>query len=934
MATLALKLVTLALLGLSVAWWLVDPGFEPLIAGVAAVAGLVSAGVVSAARQGRDEARDDGSAVALEAERVAPKVDRDAPPLSFTAIPHTVGRQAVVEVLEGQLDECRKGGRGRMVCVTGEAGIGKTTVAENFLAGLDAGTVTVARGRCSERLAGAGAYLPVLEALESLLRGPAGEEHAELMARTAPSWYGQLGPAPEATGSDVDGRVSQDRLKRDLTRFCGHLTRERPFVLFLEDLHWADVSTVDLLTYLADRFDGTATLVLATYRPEDMRLGKHRFLDVRPTLEQRGLLTEIPLEFLQPDDIHRYLAMVYPGHAFPVGFARAVHARTEGSPLFVVTLLGDLERQRVIAREELAWTLARSVEETERELPVSLAAMIERKTARLDEADRELLGVAAVQGYEFDAAVVAQSLDLDALVVEERLARLERDHRLVQRAEDADLPDGTPTARYEFVHVLYQHGLLDAMGPATKVAWSRRVAEALVEHGAGEDAGAAAELARLFEAGRGFERAARHYRVATAQALRLSAATEAVALARSGLDALDSVPESPGRDALELALLIVLGNALAMTEGWGGATEVVHTYERARLLAASSGRTSAVHPLLIQGLWYHFTQRNVAELQDLHEAQRAMADETGEPVIVAYARWVDAALEFWRGNVGAAHPLFEEAMAAYPPGHDGSRFVYGQDAWIGTASYDSWTLCLAGFPDRAHDLAARCTREADRLAHPFSVAYGLLNTTWVSILRHETHDALDQANRLLALAEEHALPFHGAVAGMQRAWALAEAGEPREGLSEMSTHLARHEEIGSVIVTTFFLALLADIHRSRGSPQDGLDVVDRALATEEEIEEWTFDAELRRLRGELLRLGGGDASEVEACYRSALEVAERQQSRWFGLRAAVSLGRMLLDQGRRDEAGDALRPVYDWFTEGFDTVDLCEAEELLRDIEA
>ena len=925
-ATLAFRLVTLALLGLSVAWWLVDPGFEPVITGVAAVAGLVSAGAMSTSRRGREG----GAATAPETSLPTPRVDPHARALSFTATPHTVGRQGVVDVLERQLEACRKSGRGRMVCVTGEAGIGKTTVAENFLAGLDRGAATVARGRCSERLAGAGAYLPLIEALESLLRGPAGEEHAEVMARTAPSWFEQLGPAAGGTGSEGEGTVSQERLKRDLTRFCEHLTRSRPFVLLLEDLHWADVSTVDLLTYLADRFDGTATLVLATYRPEEMRLGDHAFLRVRPTLEQRGHLHEIPLDFLAVEEVARYVALEYPRHAFPADFARALHARTEGSPLFVVALLRDLERQDVIAENDGGvWVLTRSIGEVERDLPATLAAMIERKTERLEDADGALLGVAAVQGVRFDAVVVAESLGVEVVEVEDRLARLARDHRLVSRVDDAALPDGTVTVRYEFVHVLYQHGLLDSIGPATRVAWSRRVAEALIEHHGEAAVGVAAEIGLLFEAARELERAATYLQTATAEALRVSAPTEAVALCRKALEVVGAMPPGPERDLLELRVTTDLGSALMRTEGWG-APPVIDAYRRARELAARTGEVLGLPRLILQGMWYRWTTRqDLSEVPGLINDLHAVAERTGDPSTLLHAHWMEANLLFWRGHAGAARPIFEEALRQYAPGQDDARFVYGQDPYIAASSYASWNLCLAGFPDRALSAAEACLAAAEKLDHPFTTCYGLMCTTWVSILRRDPRGALEQAERTLELAEQHAFPFHLSFAGVQRAWALAHQGSPGPALEEMSRYLARNQEMGAVLCSTFFLALVADIRLLVGSPKGGLEAVDRALALEDEIEEWTFAAELRRLRGELLRLAGGDPKEVEACYRSALDVAGRQQSRWLGLRAAVSLGRLLREQGRTAQGREVLLPAYEGFTEGFDTRDLGEARELL-----
>lgn len=919
------RLVSLAVLGLSLAWWVVDPGFEPVITGLAAIAGLVSAGLASGSRKEKADKSIGGA-------RAARRVDLAASPPSFTPAPHAVGRRDVVDALRGELDHVRGKRRGKLVCVTGESGIGKTTVSEHFLSELARDdTALVARGRCSERLAGVEAYLPLLEALESLLRGAGREAVRDVMASTAPSWYGRMGAQHEAAiEPESVGELSQERLKREIARFFECMSDSTPIVLFLEDLHWADVSTIDVLAYLADRFDAHRTFVLATYRPEEMRLTEHPFLRVRSTLAQRGLLTEIGLRFLRIEEVEEYLGLEYPNHAFPTGLARAVHDRTEGSPLFVVALLRYLQEQGVISEERGRWTLTRPIEEVERRLPTTVASMIERKTARLDESDRELLGLAAVQGYEFDAVVTADAMGRDVASIEQQLSRLERNHGLVTRTGDEELADRTLTARYEFVHNVYQHTFLESVGTARRIAWSGRVAEAVVEHHGGDNPAVAAELGVLFEAAREFERAATCLQTAARHALLVSAPTEALALSRRGVRLLDNVPEGPERDALELPLLTTLGNALTMSAGWGGAREVTQTYERARKLAERTGQFSAVHPLLIQGLFHHWTQRDVPKVLQFLDDQRAMAQQSNDPVIMAHVHWLDGNLRFWRGEVGAARPHFDKAMAAYVPGQDGARFLYGQDPGIASRSYASWNLCLAGYPEQASALASDCVTRAEQLRHPFTTVYGLIITAWVSILHRDFDGSLKVAERAIRLAEEHEWPFYTVYAGMQRAWAGAHLGALEPGLREMSDLLERYQEMGSVLSTTFFLALFAEMHCLGGQEGEGLSAIDRALLMSEDIEEFTFAAELHRLRGDLLRLGSRHV-EAERSYRTAIAVSSRQESKWFQLRAAASLGRLLLDGGRAGEAEAVLDEAYRSVPEGHRMPDVRNVRTLLQE---
>ena len=259
--------------------------------------------------------------------------------------PRPVGRRRELAELDKGFASALAG-RGLLACVTGEPGLGKTTLVENFLEDLllRGHSFHLARGCCSERLAGSEAYLPVLEALESLLRGPGGAALAETLKRLAPNWYGQVIPRA-ADDSSFTPRTAeaptatQERLKRELIAFLEEVGRARPVVFFLDDVHWADASTLDLLVYLGSRAGSLRLLLVATYRTADLLRSHHPFCLVQLDLQGRGLCRVIALEFLSQPDVERYLAMAFPGHAFPTGFAALVHAKTEGNPLFLVDLM-------------------------------------------------------------------------------------------------------------------------------------------------------------------------------------------------------------------------------------------------------------------------------------------------------------------------------------------------------------------------------------------------------------------------------------------------------------------------------------------------------------------------------------------------------------------------------------------------------------------
>ena len=435
-----------------------------------------------------------------------------------------MGRQKELAEL-GRAFESAAAGQGLFLCVTGEPGIGKTTLVEDFLGELAATgrLCALARGRCSERLAGTEAYLPFLEALESLLHGEVGEAAARVMKATAPNWYAQVVSltAEDSSLTRVlaeSKAASQERLKRELGAFLREVSHLRPLLLFFDDLHWADASTVDLLAYLGGRCAGMRALLVLTYRPTVLALGKHPWGPVKLDLQARGVCRELALEFLTRADLDRYLALEFPGHCFPEEFAALVHARTEGSPLFMADLLRYLRDRQVLAQEQGRWTLGRSIPDLGRDLPESVRGMIQRKIGQLGEDDRRLLVAASVQGYEFDSAVVARVLERDAAEVEDRLDELDRVHALVRMVREQEFPDRTLTLRYRFVHVLYQNALYASLGPTRRASLSAAVAQALQGFYGEKSGDVAAELALLLEAARDFSRAADYFLVAAQNA--------------------------------------------------------------------------------------------------------------------------------------------------------------------------------------------------------------------------------------------------------------------------------------------------------------------------------------------------------------------------------------------------------------------------------
>jgi predicted ATPase len=848
---------------------------------------------------------------------------------------NTVGREREREELWAGLDAAAAG-RGLFLCLAGEPGIGKTTLVEEFLAELTSTgpQCHVARGRCSERLAGTEAYLPFLEALEGLLRGDAAASLARLLRTLAPTWYAEITPSALGDAAAPAAQASsQARLKRELLAFLQEAARARPLVLFFDDLHWADAATVDLLSYLGSHGGGERWLFVLTYRPTNLELGKHPFLQVKGELQGRGICREVPLDYLSRQDIDGYLTLEFPGHRFPAELAALVHGRTGGNPLFMADLLRYLRDRGALAREEDRWVLARPVADIKDELPETVRLMVRRKVDQLGAAERRLLVAASVRGHEFDAAVVARALELDPVEVEERLEALDRVHGLVRLLREEELPDGTLTRRYAFVHVLYENALYNPLGPAQRASLSKAVAEALLAFHGEKTESLAAELAFLFEKAREFDRAADYFRQAAQDAARVFAPREAVALARRGLKQAGKLPETPARASRELALQMVLGMQLQIIEGFA-APEAERAYLRARALC-EQGHGLTNRFAVLTGLWgFYLSRAELPTARELAEELFGLAQQLADPARLLVAHYALAQVLLRLGNLPAAREhLRPELLPVGDPVFE--PFLQGIDAGVAWLVWCAVNLGLLGHADQALARSRDAIAVAERNANPHSVVYAQFYAGMIYQRRREWRATLARAEAALALAAEQGFYLWSACATSLRGWALAEGGSRAEGIAQMHQGLEALQAIGSKLGRPTFLMFLGEQLAREGRAEEGLAAVAEALELGKSTGERLYEAELHRLRGELLLLraaAGAPPAEAEACFRRAIDVARRQSAKHPELRAVVSLSRLYQEQGRKEEALGMLAEIYGWFTEGLDTVDLQEAKRMIEEL--
>jgi DNA-binding winged helix-turn-helix (wHTH) protein/predicted ATPase len=817
-----------------------------------------------------------------------------SPPVVPRRPPFVVGRDRELARLGDSLARARAGQR-QVVFVIGEPGIGKTTLVEAFLADLAAAAgPRVAHGRCIEHYGVGEAYLPLLEAMTRLCRDRDGEQTVRLLRRHAPTWLVQMPsavtPAELRSLQRQAVGVTQERMLRELAEAVEALAADAPLVVWLDDLHWSDVSTVDWLAYLAHRPEPARLLVVGSYRAGEALAREHPIHRVKDALEVRGRCGVIPLPLLDERAIAEYLARRSPSAPARGELARAIHRRTGGNPLFVASIADELVRTGVLVERGGGWEGADCEDLVGVMVPDDVRKMIGLQLDRLPAEDRRILEAASAAGAEFSAAAVAAGAQTSLPAAESCCAALvQRESFLVPLGTGA-WPDGTVAERYGFRHTLYRESVYERLPAASRAAIHRRIGERL-EDALGASAGeAAGELALHFERGGDFRRAIRHLHAAGEIAARRGAAREAVARLTRALELLGSQPAGPERTLREIQLRIALGGPLMAIKG-RGAAEVEEVYTRAQALCEQVDEAPGLFPAIWGLFLFRRSRGEISAALELGERLLALAQRGGDPGLLLEAHHALWATRFAHGDLIGARDHALQGIALYDADrHATLATVYGNhDAGVCGHSHGAWALALLGDVDAAVAHTREAIALARRLEHAFSEAHALLYAARVHQLLGAPQTTGDYAERARALARQSGFVQLVAWADVMRGWALAEAGEMDAGVTAMQDGIAEIRALGSREFLTYFLSLLAEGLARAGRTEPALGVAMEALAIAEGGGERFYAAELRRLEGELLRAAGGDLSEAAGSLRAAVETARRQHARALERRALTSL---------------------------------------------
>lgn len=767
-----------------------------------------------------------------------------------------MGREAELSKLRLRFDRALAGER-QTVFVTGEAGIGKTTLVEAFLqlSAQTPGTLVV-QGQCLEHFGSAEPYLPVLDGFSRLCRSSlsaragTGTPVLEILRERAPSWLAHISPLASSSETPAVS-APRERMLREMAEAIESLSENSPLLLVLEDLHWSDYATLDLIAHLSRRKDPTRLMIIGTYRPVDVILAGHPLKGVKRELQAHRLCHEIALEYLSEEAVSQYLATRFPDCQLPGRLRRAIYRRTEGNPLFLVNLVEYLMDEKVISEGQGRWEFCADCSQVEHGIPSNVRDLIEKQIERLSPDERLVLEAASVSGMDFCAVAVAAGLDMRVECVEKHCEELARRHHFLSPAWLGELPDGTISPRHRFNHVLYREVPYSLIAPMRRAQIHQRIAErgmALYGERAGE---IAAELAMHFEQSRDWPRALEYLTQAAGTAYHRSAHHEAAELARRGLEVLKSLPESSERAHQEIKLRMMESTSLIAVKGFVPA-EIDKIHALGKELLLSRGPSPELFNMRVLLLMFYMSSGKMRLARETAEQLLHIAEELEDSALVMESHRGLGATLVEMGECAEALGHFEIALSLYPANRN-HRYglTIAHDCKVISECLTARALWAIGDGDGALEHMQAGLKFAEELGAPRSLAFAAHLAAQLHEVRGEPLPAQKWAKELARVAEEYGMDFWGALGSIHLGWVESELGDRQDGIAQMKQGLEAHMATGAKLWCPHFLGLLAEQLGKAGRWDDAQDAITRGLALADESDERYSLAKLERIRSEL-----------------------------------------------------------------------------------
>ena len=821
-----------------------------------------------------------------------------------------------------------KTGEGQAVLLAGEAGIGKSRLLLALREQQRQEAQTRLRCQCSPHHISS-ALWPIIQQLERTAgfeRDDTSERKLEKLEALLGQAVSDVRPVAPLIASllsiDDGGRYPslnlspQAQKARTLSALVAQLeglAAKQPVLMVLEDAHWLDPTSIELFEEVVARIERLPVLLVVTFRPE-----------FKPPWAGFPHVSQLLLNRLGREQCSTVITAVARGKQLPQAVLEQIVAKTDGVPLFLEELTKTVLESGLLRdvgdRYELEGPLP----------PLAIPSTLHNSLiARLDRLapTKEVGQIAACIGREF-------SHELLVAVAQRGEPELQASLDQLVQAQLIFRQGARPDVRYMFKHALVRDAAYNGLLKSRRRQIHARIAGALEDKFPDAARSAPQLVAEHYTSAELWGQAVGYWLKAGQLATARSALAEATAHLHKGLELLAKLPNLPERTQIELDFQLSLGACLTSSKGFS-APEVQAVYDRALELCQGLGDASEYFAALHGMWWLRYTRGDAKIACTLAEQLVRLAERRGDTALrIAAHRAFGYSLTFI-GNLTAARDQFEQGIALYDPETHGALASRhgGADPGVACLAMSQLTLWALGYPDQALRRGPEALAIARRLGHPMGECWSLLSAAMLHQLLGEPKAAQERADAVLRLATDQAFELYIGWATPLAAWEPAVEGENEDGMARIRHGIAVSQARGSVLFKPYWLGLMADAWSRRGQPSKGLEAVAEGLAEIDRCNERLWEAELLRLKGELLlRKKPPEPKAAEAAFSRAIDVARRQQAKSWELRAATSLSRLWAEWGDREKAVELLAPIANWFTDGFGTNDLRRARELLEEL--
>jgi class 3 adenylate cyclase/tetratricopeptide (TPR) repeat protein len=856
-----------------------------------------------------------------------------------------VGREEELGLLRRRWERAKEG-EGQVVLLSGEPGIGKSRLVQTLKEQVIAEGATRIEFRCSPYHQNS-AFYPLIEHLQRLLLfAPQETLQSKLsklqqvlaayrfpQADTLPLLAALLSlPHPEGSPPlTLSPQKQKQKTQEALVAWMVEETERAAAYCAWEDLHWADPSTLEVLTLFLDQVPTTRMFTVLTFRP-----------DFTPPWRSRAHITQLTLNRLGRPQVEAMVEKVTEGKALPGEVLQQIVTKTDGVPLFVEELTKAVVESGLLREVDGHYELTGLLP------PLAIPATLQDSLmARLDRlaAVREVAQLGATLGREFSYELLQAVSPVDENTLRQGLRQLVETDLLYQRGL-------LPQAIYLFKHALIQDVAYQSLLKSKRQQYHQQIAQVLEERFAEVKETQPELLAHHYTEAGLKEQAIPYWQQAGQRAIERSANVEAISHLTKGLELLQTLTDTPERAQQELRLQISLGGPMAAIKGWA-APETGAVYARARELCRQVGETPQIFPALWGLCGFYSVRAEYQTALELAKQLLNLAESVQDSALLLEAHYAVGQALNLMGEFPGAREHLEQVIALYDvQQHRSLAFVHGTDPGVMARSVAATVLWMLGYPEQALRYSRDALTLARELAHPFSLAFALFTAAALYHYRREGQIVQERAEACVNLSTEQGFPYFVALGTVMRGAALTAQDQPEAGIEQIRQGLSAQQRGGAAMARPTWLSMLATACGKVGQVEEGLSVLTEALAAADQSSGRAGEAEAYRLKGELtlqqFQVSGSKfqvqespksdvrspESEAEEYFQKAIAVARKQQAKSLELRAVMSLAHLWQQQGKQHEARNMLSEICNWFTEGFDTKDLQEAKALLDSLES